>query len=207
MAGLTTLLLDDVGKLLDLALRSEECAELGSALTQLILMFSHPSSPRNTPVPHKDETSTHPLLGELLGLLVLRVPQQLHDSLLVRGESSDLSDDRLDEGLLLATPSAKSRQCPNCSTNVLTPFLWDGLTALGMTVVGWPRLRPDRESRISMGSAKSSIVSPYPPTLMLVPLPALLLVVLLILPSFRSCDEAQLTGSSSNHFDDCWNES
>lgn len=46
--------------------------------------------------------STYPLLGELLGLLVLGVPQQLHDSLLVRRESGNLSDDRPDKGLLLA---------------------------------------------------------------------------------------------------------
>ncbi len=56
----------------------------------------------------RGRTSTHPLLGELLGLLVLRVPQQLHDSLLVRGESSDLSDDRLDESLLLAEDQSQS---------------------------------------------------------------------------------------------------
>lgn len=47
------------------------------------------------------ENQTHPLLGELLGLLVLGVPQQLHDSLLVRREPGNLSDDRLDKGLLL----------------------------------------------------------------------------------------------------------
>jgi hypothetical protein len=43
-----------------------------------------------------------PLLGELPGLLVLGVPQQLHDSLLVRGETGNLSDDVPDEDLLLA---------------------------------------------------------------------------------------------------------
>ena len=45
---------------------------------------------------------TDPLLGELPGLLVLGVPQQLHDSLLVRGETGNLSDDVPDEDLLLA---------------------------------------------------------------------------------------------------------
>lgn len=52
-------------------------------------------------LPLGSEESTEPLLGELLGLLVLGVPQQLHDSLLVRRESGNLSDDRPDKGLLL----------------------------------------------------------------------------------------------------------
>jgi hypothetical protein len=48
------------------------------------------------------EERTHPLLGELPGLLVLRVPQQLHHSLLVWGETADFTDDGLDKDLLLA---------------------------------------------------------------------------------------------------------
>jgi len=47
------------------------------------------------------EESSEPLLGELPGLLVLGVPQQLHDSLLVRGETGNLSDDVPNEDLLL----------------------------------------------------------------------------------------------------------
>jgi hypothetical protein len=107
VAGLTTLLLDDVGELLDLALRSEECAELKSV--HVLVFPLRTSRSDHLDQQRKNKTSTHPLLGELLGLLVLRVPQQLHNSLLVRGESSDLSDDRLDEGLLLAISSAFSR--------------------------------------------------------------------------------------------------
>lgn len=53
-------------------------------------------------LPLGSEEGTEPLLGELLGLLVLGVPQQLHDSLLVRREPGNLSDDRLDKGLLLS---------------------------------------------------------------------------------------------------------
>lgn len=79
VAGLATLLLDDVGELLDLALGAEECAET--------------------------------LLGELLGLLVLGVTEQFHNTLLVGGESSDLTDDVLDEGLLLAVVSDARRLC------------------------------------------------------------------------------------------------
>lgn len=48
------------------------------------------------------EEGAEALLGELLGLLVLRVTEELHDALLVGGEAGDLADDRLDEDLLLA---------------------------------------------------------------------------------------------------------
>ena len=51
---------------------------------------------------------TDPLLGQLPGSLVLRVPQQLHHSLLIRGKSSDLSDDALDKDLLLAVNIGES---------------------------------------------------------------------------------------------------
>jgi hypothetical protein len=47
-------------------------------------------------------SSTYTLLGELLGLLVLRVTEELHHALLVGREAGNLADDRLDEGLLLA---------------------------------------------------------------------------------------------------------
>lgn len=50
---------------------------------------------------------TYTLLGELLGLLVLRVTEELHHALLVGREAGDLTDDRLDEDLLLAKGSAK----------------------------------------------------------------------------------------------------
>jgi hypothetical protein len=59
----------------------------------------------STPTPSAgllERITTHPLLCELPGLLVLGVTEQLHDTLLVRGESGDLADDRLDESLLLA---------------------------------------------------------------------------------------------------------
>lgn len=48
------------------------------------------------------EEGAETLLGELLGLLVLRVTEELHNALLVGGETGDLADDRLDEDLLLA---------------------------------------------------------------------------------------------------------
>jgi len=42
------------------------------------------------------------LLGQFLGLLILAVPQQLHDTALVRGEAADFTDDALDERRILS---------------------------------------------------------------------------------------------------------
>lgn len=95
MGGLTTLLLDNVGQLLELSLGSEKG-------TELYISFIHFS--------FNKETETYPLLGELPCLLVFRVPQQLHHSLLVWGETGNFSDNRLDESLLLAIESASTSQ-------------------------------------------------------------------------------------------------
>ena len=65
---------------------------------------------------HRIDLGTDPLLGELPGLLVLGVPQQLHDSLLVRGETGNLSDDVPDEDLLLAAYSTKQAVDPLAQT-------------------------------------------------------------------------------------------
>lgn len=94
MAG-TTLLNDNGRELLNLPLGSEESTEL-----QQLVSRRHHTSPLCRVY---KENQTHPLLGELLGLLVFGVPQQLHDSLLVRREPGNLSDDRPDKSLLLAT--------------------------------------------------------------------------------------------------------
>lgn len=91
----TTLLNDNGRELLNLPLGSEESTELQQ-------LGQPPPSHIPTLLRYK-ENQTHPLLGELLGLLVLGVPQQLHDSLLVRREPGNLSDDRPDKSLLLAT--------------------------------------------------------------------------------------------------------
>lgn len=48
------------------------------------------------------EERTEPLLGQLPGLLVLGVPQQFHNSLLVRRETGNLPNDVLDEKLLFS---------------------------------------------------------------------------------------------------------
>lgn len=90
-----TLLNDNGRELLNLPLGSEESTEL-----QQLVSRRHHTSPLCRVY---KENQTHPLLGELLGLLVLGVPQQLHDSLLVRREPGNLSDDRPDKSLLLAT--------------------------------------------------------------------------------------------------------
>lgn len=58
------------------------------------------------------KTITYPLLGQLPGLLVLGVPQQFHDSLLVRRETGDLSNDILDEKLLLAVKHPDNQNKP-----------------------------------------------------------------------------------------------
>lgn len=107
MAG-TTLLNDNGRELLNLPLGSEESTEL----QQLVSRRHHiPTLPRYK------ENQTHPLLGELLGLLVLGVPQQLHDSLLVRREAGNLSDDRPDKSLLLATFFLCQPQIPDLVKN------------------------------------------------------------------------------------------
>jgi hypothetical protein len=94
VSGLTPLLLDDGLQLLELSLGSEESSE------------RHLCQQRTSR--YDDSTLADPLLGELPGLLVLGVPQQLHDSLLVRGETGNLSDDVPDEDLLLAAYSTKA---------------------------------------------------------------------------------------------------
>lgn len=118
MAG-TTLLNDNGRELLNLPLGSEESTEL----QQLVSRRRHiPTLPRYK------ENQTHPLLGELLGLLVLGVPQQLHDSLLVRREPGNLSDDRPDKSLLLATFFL----CVKSASNSESPDLvkiWSGHTS------------------------------------------------------------------------------
>jgi hypothetical protein len=97
VSGLTPLLLDDGLQLLELSLGSEESSELQ-------YQEQHHLCQQRTSR-YDDSTLADPLLGELPGLLVLGVPQQLHDSLLVRGETGNLSDDVPDEDLLLAAYS------------------------------------------------------------------------------------------------------
>ena len=112
------------------------------------------------------EAWTDPLLGELPGLLVLGVPQQLHDTLLVGSETSNLSDDVPDEDLLLAIVQENrgdrsdrsvltwSRVCHMSAiwpTYVCFPLVLEGLEALGMTVVGLPVLAPYLMSKGARG--------------------------------------------------------
>lgn len=55
-------------------------------------------------------SGTHPLLSQLPSLLVLRVPQQLHHSLLIRRETGDFTNDVADEDLLLAVVGKGKRR-------------------------------------------------------------------------------------------------
>ena len=113
-----------------------------------------------TAAPHPHRPDTHPLLGQLPGLLVLGVPQQFHDSLLVRRETGDLPNDVLDEELLLTVDTIRERsvcaQANRCTsaTHVWTPFRLEGRAFRAMTVVGRPLLEPYRRS-----TEKSTVIS------------------------------------------------
>lgn len=78
MTSLSSLLLDNVGELFDLSLGSEECAELhvSDARNKVErqgkdIILSRICTIRSEQCPPDLISMTYPLLGELLGLLVL----------------------------------------------------------------------------------------------------------------------------------------
>ena len=204
MAGLTTLLLDDVGKLLDLALRSEECAELGSVKFQ-----DGDGLTIESPNPRRSEKRKLTLF--LVSFLAFLSFEFLSNSMTRFSYGENPATSRMtDLTKVFFSLRVSRRQEESVDTHDLTPFLWDGLTALGMTVVGWPRLRPDRESDISdvMENRHSlPLVSPSsgPPCFdMRRRAPCILSSISSLAALYvpRSHATPTLTGSSSNHFDD-----
>lgn len=93
--------------------------------------------------------STHSLLGQLAGTLVLAVAQQLNDAALVGGETSNLLNDVTDEGGALAqvtletnidqyfaNESREDKPLPRICGRMLATYLGAGDTGLVDTASG-----------------------------------------------------------------------